>query len=82
MPTLTTPAVEEGLQVYTGLWRFFRHRRGISLGIVGTTVTQVRFPWQDDIPNYDHFYLGGGIYEISSAVATILTNAGYGAYIS
>jgi len=82
LPTLTTPAVEESFPVSQGLWRFFKHRQGITLLVSGVEVTETRFPYQGDLELYDFVYLGGMQYDITNAEATTLTNAGYGAYIS
>ncbi len=56
--------------------------RGISLLINGTTVTENQTPSQDDLADADYYYLGGHEYTIPNNVATILINAGYGAYVT
>lgn len=78
---LRTPTVDEAMDVYTGLWKFYKISRGITLLVSGSTVTETRYPWQEDLLNYDYVYLGGHEYELTAAEVTILTNAGYGAYI-
>jgi hypothetical protein len=82
MPTFTPPTVEEGINAAKGLFRYFRHRQGISIGVLGSTVTQLRFPYQEDMLAYDVVYLGGYVHNITTAQALVLTNAGYGAYIT
>ena len=82
MPTLIPPTVEESLGPTTGLFKFFKCTRGVALYVNGTTVTESRYPYQGNLDAADHAYLGGHSYTISDAEATILTNAGYGAYIS
>jgi len=81
MPTLTTPTRREGIGG-TGLWRYYSLDVGITLLVSGSTVTEVQFPWQGDLENYDYVYLGGHSYSLTSAEVTTLTNAGYGAYIT
>lgn len=82
MPKFTPPPVEEGIEHSHGLWRFFKINKGVSVYVDGTVVTQSRFPYLDDLTAHDHYYLGGYVHDITSAEATILTNAGYGAYIT
>lgn len=72
------PTLEEGIDTTNRLFRFFKFARGISIGVVGSTVTEIRFPYVDDIANYDFFYLGGYDHTISASEAATLTNAGYG----
>lgn len=81
MPTFSPPPVEEGIEISHGLWRFFKINKGVSVYVDGATVTQTRFPYQEDLTSHDHFYLGGYVHTISDAEAAVLTSAGYGAYI-
>jgi hypothetical protein len=82
LPTLIPPTVEESLGPITGLFKFFKCTRGVALYVNGTTVTESRYPWQGDLIEADYVYLGGHTHDISDAEATILTDAGYGEYIS
>lgn len=82
MPTFTPPTIEEGIETTNGLLRHYRLTRGISIGVVGSTVTQLRYPYAEDIASYDVVYLGGYVHTITSAQASVLTAAGYGAYIT
>lgn len=82
MPTLTTPTTRQGIDTTHPLWRRYSLDVGITLLVSGSTVTEIQYPWQGDLDDYDYVYLGGREYEISSAEATTLTNAGYGAYIT
>jgi hypothetical protein len=56
--------------------------RGIALLITGTTVEEFRVPSQDDIAAADFYFEGGHVHTVSDAVAAILTNAGYGEYLT
>lgn len=84
MPTLTPPTEEQALETHHPLFGRYRLSRGLSLLISGTTVYLSQYPNHQDIIDglYDYVYLGGYTYDISSDVATILTDAGYGAYIT
>jgi len=66
----------------TGLFKFFKCTRGIALYVNGSTVTESQYPYQGTLDAADFVYLGGHTHTISSAEATTLTNAGYGAYIT
>lgn len=56
-------------------------QEGISLLKTAGAWQQVRFPTQEDVWAAEKAYLGGRIYEITSAEAEDLAAAGYGAYI-
>lgn len=78
----TPPTYEMPFGVVTGLYRFFTFPKGIAVLVSGTTVTENKYPFQGDLESYDYVYLGGYSHPITDAEATILTNAGYGAYIT
>lgn len=82
MPTLTPPTRDQGPAALDSLFIRYKLARGVSLLVTGATVTQMQYPSQTDIAAADHFYQGGMVHTISSAEATVLTNAGYGAYIT
>jgi hypothetical protein len=63
-------------------WRYWTYPQGIALGGIGDEVTEIRYPYQGDIPAYDRVYLGGYDHEISDEEAAVLTDAGYGEYIT
>lgn len=65
-------------------WLFWRYpiHRADTLLVNGTAVTQVRTPGVDQTLEADYCYIGGHEYIISETEKTILTNAGYGAYIT
>lgn len=56
--------------------------RGDSLLVFGTQVVRERSPAVQDTIDADYCYLGGHIYEITETEKNILTNAGYGDYIT
>lgn len=81
MATLKTPTYTENLWSGSRLWGRYHLDRAYTLLVSGTTVTQTTYPWLGDLSSYDYVYLGGHEYPLTSAEVTILTNAGYGAYI-
>ena len=56
--------------------------RGVTLIVNGTTVTENRTPYQDDLADADAYYLGGHAYTLTDAEAQILIDAGYSAYLT
>jgi cytochrome c peroxidase len=54
----------------------------VALLITGTSVQEFRVPSQDDIAAADFYFEGGHVHTVSDAVAAILTNAGYGEYLT
>lgn len=79
---LRPPTFSENLWTDDPLFRRYQQDRGYSLLLSGTEVTQVAYPYLGDLPNYDAVFLGGHIWEVTDEQAVILTDAGYGAYIS
>lgn len=82
MPTLNLPTVDENLWTHHRFWSRYRLARGVSFLVSGASVTATQYPYQEDLEHYDHVYLGGHIYEISDAEAAVLTDAGYGQYVT
>lgn len=82
VPTFTPPTVEEAMGPTTGLFRFYKMTRGVAVLIRDGVATETRFPYAGDIDLADFAYLGGHDYVISDDEATMLTNLGYGDYIS
>lgn len=82
MPTLTTPTVDEPLETEHPLFGRYKLTRGVSLLVSGSTVVSAQYPNQEDLDLYDHVYLGGRSYDITSEEAAVLTAAGYGSYIT
>jgi len=56
--------------------------RGVTLIVNGTSVTEHRTPYQDDLADADAYYLGGHEYVVDQAAADILINAGYSDYVT
>jgi hypothetical protein len=56
--------------------------RGYSLLVNGTTVTKIQTPSQDQLAAASYYFLGGHEYVVSQAQADVLTNAGYGDYLT
>lgn len=77
----TGPTVDETPAGFGRLFWRFRIARADTLLVYGTAVTSVRTPGVDQTLEADYCYQGGHVYIISDAEKTILTNAGYGAYI-
>lgn len=77
-----TPTVKETPAGFGWLfWRYPIDRSDTYL-VTGTTVTHVRTPGVEQTTDADYCYLGGHEYIISDTEKTILTNAGYGPYIT
>jgi hypothetical protein len=83
MPTLIGPTYLENLWTNDILFCRYKRPSGITLLVTGTVVEEVTYPYLGDLLNngYDYIYLGGHEYPLSDAEVTILTDAGYGAYI-
>lgn len=56
--------------------------RGLTLIVNGTTVTETRTPYQNDLADADTYYLGGHAYTLTDAEAQVLIDAGYSAYLT
>jgi hypothetical protein len=56
--------------------------RGVTLIVNGTTVTETRFPYQNDLADATTYYLGGHSYTLTDAEAQVLIDAGYGEYLT
>ena len=81
MPTLRTPTYDENMLTTSRLFSRYKLTRGTTLLVSGTTVTQATYPYQEDLASFDFVYLGGHEYDLDANQVTILTNAGYGAFI-
>lgn len=96
MPTFSPPTVDDSGPVSRDAaeimrnplgYRLFRHYKSRARGrsvlkSLAGVYTTVDTPSQVDIDAAAVCYLGGHIYPITSAEATALTAAGYGAYIT
>ena len=83
LPSVAHPS--EPTQTRLG-FRLFRHfgvrgPRGRTVLKIGGTYATYDYPTQAQIDSASEVYLGGHVYEVSSAVADALTAAGYGARI-
>ena len=76
------PTVDETPAGFGRLFWRFRIARADTILVYGTATQQVRTPGVDQTLEADYYYLGGHEYIISDTEKTILTNAGYGAYIT
>lgn len=83
MKVLIGPTYEENLWTPNTLLSRYRQDRGYTLLVKDGVVTQVTYPYNDDLLNggYDYIYMGGHEYPLSDEEVAILTAAGYGAYI-
>lgn len=83
MPVLRGPTYDENLWTTDPLFIRYKRPSGITLLVKGIEVTQVTYPYLGDLIDnaYDYIYMGGHEYDLSPVEVTILTDAGYGAYI-
>lgn len=81
MPTLVTPTYDENMWTTHRLFQRYKLTRGTTLLVLGATVTETTYPYQEDLAGYDYVYMGGHEYDLTAPEVTILTNAGYGAFI-
>ncbi len=79
---LRTPTVDEGPAGFGRFFYRYKIARNDSLLVYGTSVVRLRTPGVQEAADADYFYLGGHEYYLSDVEYTILTNAGYGAYIT
>ena len=96
MSTFNPPAADLVSPIYRGEDRYFpvprlatrlfrhykRRARGQSVLKIDGTYATYTYPTTDQIASATEVYLGGHVYEVSSAIATALTNAGYGDQLS
>lgn len=82
MPTLTPPTRNQGPVALDTLFVRYKLPRGVTLVVNGATVTEYQYPSQTTLEAADDYFRGGYIHTISDDMATILTDAGYGAYIT
>ena len=76
------PTVNEGPAGFGILFWRYKIARANSILVFGTAVVSQRTPAVQDTQSAYYCYLGGHSYVLSDAEVTILTNAGYGAYIT
>lgn len=73
-----TPTVREGPAGRHRLFYFYKLDRGISIGKSGATYSQVRYPLDEDIADYDEFYRGGYNHIVNDAERAALIAGGVG----
>jgi hypothetical protein len=78
----TTPSEPEGPAGGHRLFEFYTLDRGITVYRMGTQFFEERYPSQDTLIEADEFWMGGQQYEVSDATADLLTDAGYGEYLT
>ena len=76
------PTVDETPAGFGRLFWRFRIARSDTLLVYGNNVLSVRTPGVDQTQEADYCYQGGHVYVLTAPEITILTNAGYGAYIT
>lgn len=86
MPTFSPPTHEEPMRTKTRPLNYYRLTHALSVVRVNGTFTAVRSPSSDllttaGVSGTDYF-IGGHVYTVTSAIATELTNAGFGSGIS
>jgi hypothetical protein len=74
----TTPVVEEGPAGLHRLFYFYKLNRGISVAKSGGTYSTLRYPMDEDMANYDEFYIGGHTHIVSEATKAALIAGGIG----
>jgi hypothetical protein len=73
-----TPTVEEGPAGGHRLFYFYRLDKGITIVKSGATYSQIRYPLDEDLVDYDVVYLGGRNHVVSEAVKAELIAGGVG----
>lgn len=78
----TSPSAADYLWTDHRLFGRYRVDRGVTVAISGDAVDVLQYPYQGDLENYDHVYMGGRVYQVDAAEAELLTEAGFGELIS
>lgn len=73
-----TPIVEEGPAGGHRLFWFFRLNRGVTIVKSGATYSQIRYPLDEDLANYDEVYRGGYDHTVNEATKAALIAGGIG----
>ncbi len=76
--TFTTPVVEEAPIGKHRLFYFYKLNKGVSIAKTSGTYSKVRFPLDEDIADYDEFYLGGHEHTVDDSTKAALIAAGLG----
>ena len=73
-----TPTVEEGPAGGHRLFYFYKLDKGITIVKSGATYSQIRYPLDEDLANYDMVYLGGRDHVVNDTVKAELIAGGVG----
>jgi len=73
-----TPTVREGPAGGARLFYFYKLDKGISIAKSGATYSQVRYPVDEDIADYDEFYRGGYNHTVDYTTKAALIAGGVG----
>ena len=73
-----TPTVREGPAGGARLFYFYKLDKGISIAKSGATYSQVRYPVDEDIADYDEFYRGGYNHTVDDTIKAALIAGGVG----
>ena len=73
-----TPTVREGPAGRHRLFYFYKLDKGITIVKSGSTYSQIRYPLDEDLVDYDVVYLGGRDHVVSEAVKAELIAGGVG----
>ena len=73
-----TPTVREGPAGRHRLFYFYKLDRGISIAKSGGTYSQVRYPVDEDVADYDEFYRGGYNHTVDDTTRAALIAANVG----
>jgi hypothetical protein len=73
-----TPTVEEGPAGGHRLFYFYKLDKGVTIVKSGSTYSQIRYPLDEDLANYDMVYLGGRDHVVNDTVKAELIAGGVG----
>ena len=73
-----TPTVREGPAGRHRLFYFYKLDKGITIVKSGSTYSQIRYPLDEDLVDYDVVYLGGRDHVVSEAAKAELIAGGVG----
>ena len=76
--TFRPPTVEEGPAGGHRLFYFYKLKRGISIVKSGSTYSQIRYPVDEDLLEYDEVYRGGYEHTVNDATKAALIAGGVG----
>ena len=76
--TFTTPHVEEGPAGRNRLFYFYRLNKGITIVKLGGLYSQIRYPVDEDLLDYDEVYRGGYEHIVDDATKAALIAGGVG----